>query len=176
MLAMKYINAFEDGCYAAISYRWAKSEWEDGAIGGYQCTTVGSDCPEICPVRDEIMDRVISFRRYKECDLFWIDQLCVDQQSGSRKQTAILAMHQVYRRSKFPLAMLSIPINDDDDLKLLSLILSEGISDDEKILQHPFVCWIGTTSMESYSAAGVVTGARTPKASEAIYRPTIAII
>ena len=32
--------------------------------------------------------------------------------------------------------MLSIPINDGDDLKLLSLILREGISYKEKILQH----------------------------------------
>lgn len=123
MLAMRYINAFEDGCYAAISYRWDKPEWEDGARGGYQCTTVGSHCPKNCPVRDEIIHRVISFCGYKKCDLFWIDQLCVDQQNESRKQTAILAMHQVYRRSKLPLAILSIHIDKDDDLKLLSLIL-----------------------------------------------------
>lgn len=113
------INAFERRDYAAVSYRWDESKWEDGNTGGYRCIPVGAQRLEDCRVRDQVIDRVTNFLHSVGCELFWIDQICLNQFDPAEKQIGMRSMHAVYRRSNFPVAIISTPIQTEEDMELL---------------------------------------------------------
>jgi len=47
---------------------------------------------------------------YKQVELFWIDQYCVESTRGAEKERGMQAMDLVYGRSKYPIALLTRPL------------------------------------------------------------------
>lgn len=58
---------------------------------------------------------------------FWIDQECIDQDNEAEKQRAVQSIEYVYSYSAFPVALLSVQIESEDQLKNLVYILGEVI-------------------------------------------------
>lgn len=54
---------------------------------------------------------------------FWIDQECIDQDNEAEKQRAVQSIEYVYSYSAFPVALLSVRIESEDQLKNLVYIL-----------------------------------------------------
>lgn len=81
-------------------------------------------------VRDQVFDRVIAYVNYlvkegSQIRGFWIDKECINQKNPEEQQRAIQSMEHVYRRSAFPLALLSKRIKSEDDLRTLIYILTK---------------------------------------------------
>ena len=54
---------------------------------------------------------------------FWIDQECIDQDNEAEKQRAVQSIEYVYSYSAFPVALLSVLFESEDQLKNLVYIL-----------------------------------------------------
>ncbi|KAK6824433.1 hypothetical protein RU639_005104 [Aspergillus parasiticus] len=76
----------------------------------------------------EVLDRVIAYANYCEArgtsvQGFWIDQECIDQENEAEKQRAVQSIEYVYSHSAFPVALLSVRIESEDQLEILVYIL-----------------------------------------------------
>jgi hypothetical protein len=55
----------------------------------------------------DIMDRALRYAANKGLSFIWIDQECIEQDNPVEKELAIQSMHLVYRRSEYPLGLLT---------------------------------------------------------------------
>ncbi|KAI9854838.1 MAG: hypothetical protein M1813_000854 [Trichoglossum hirsutum] len=123
VLEWQQTNACLNGNYVVVSYTWAPSVDEDTTTGGYSVRSNHVDCPTACGVRDSVLDRVKKYLEYAGCSLFWIDQVCVDQEDEKAKEDAVHSMHLVYSLSEFPVVLLSVRIESEADMSLLIQLL-----------------------------------------------------
>jgi Heterokaryon incompatibility protein (HET) len=74
------------------------------------------------------MDRVVNYVTHFGLSAFWIDQECIDQQDSRAKERAMQSMDLVYRCSKYPLGVLTKPLRQKMQLKLLhQMLLNEFV-------------------------------------------------
>lgn len=133
-LSRRWINAFEDHNYVALSYTWAGSKHEDSRGGSYKIQS--RDRAQFHPstVRDCILERVLRYMNQIQVSLLWVDKHCIRQQRCRQtecshrrcvqKQHGLQTMDRVYSLSKHPVALLGQPIRSSDDLALLAKVLS----------------------------------------------------
>ena len=125
--------------YAAVSYPWQASEGEPSREGGYQIL------PSLLrvKVRDTVLDRMIRFIKYKECDgnviPFWIDQLSINQSDAQEREEAIQSMDLVYKRCCYAIGHLWVEIQNQHQMNCLyhlmqGQIVKEPPDDQEPIL------------------------------------------
>jgi hypothetical protein len=55
----------------------------------------------------DVMDRALRYAANKGLSFIWIDQECIEQDDPVEKELAIQSMHLVYRRSEYPLGLLT---------------------------------------------------------------------
>ena len=55
----------------------------------------------------DVMDRTLRYAANKGLSFIWIDQECIEQDNPVEKELAIQSMHLVYRRSDYPLGLLT---------------------------------------------------------------------
>ncbi|RGP63173.1 hypothetical protein FSPOR_8755 [Fusarium sporotrichioides] len=131
-LERRKVNAFKERNYVALSYTWDTSDQEDPRKGKYEVQTRDKARFWPSPVRDCVLDRVLSFMRSKGLGLLWIDRHCVKQNTCrgmchhkrcNEKRSAIEAMDLVYRLSEHPVALLGRPIEWEEEMDLLFKLL-----------------------------------------------------
>ncbi|KAK8119654.1 uncharacterized protein PG998_004280 [Apiospora kogelbergensis] len=129
------INAFDKQEYIALSYTWKSSEHEDPKSGKYQVEGWDSQGLKSSAVRDCVFDRILSYMRYAQVQLLWIDAHCIrqDECDGdtcahhsrcTEKRDALQAMDLVYQLSSHPVALLGRPMQETSELHLLKLIMT----------------------------------------------------
>jgi hypothetical protein len=81
-------------------------------------------------VRDIVLNRVIKYMEYRGSELFWIDQECIDQDDNKGKDVAMQSMGSVYSLSNLPVGLLSVPIESEEHLDLLTELLDGDLVKD----------------------------------------------
>jgi hypothetical protein len=131
------INAFYEKQYIALSYTWDASEYEDEESGRYYVEGWNDNGLEQSKVRNCVLDRVVSYMRYTNMQLLWIDRLCIRQDvcddacthhiHCTQKRDAMQAMDVVYQFSSHPVAVLGRPVQIESELHILADILSGAL-------------------------------------------------
>ncbi|EHK20856.1 uncharacterized protein TRIVIDRAFT_69673 [Trichoderma virens Gv29-8] len=133
-LRRKYINAFHERQYVALSYTWKPSEYEDPYNGRYHVESWDRRRLEPSAVRNCVLDRVLGYMHYAKVEFLWIDANCIQQDTCgvtactrhrrcTRKRNALQAMDLVYQLSEHPVALLARPLQTEPELDLLKQIL-----------------------------------------------------
>ncbi|RYP25253.1 hypothetical protein DL765_000134 [Monosporascus sp. GIB2] len=132
-LFRRWINAWKESRYVALSYTWEPSDEEDGTSGRYDVQDRSRSCYFKSPVRNCVFERVTKYMRYEGVELLWIDRHSIPQETCKRhscthracgrKNEGLQSMDWVYKRSAHPLALLGRPIKSRDELQLLYEIL-----------------------------------------------------
>ncbi|KAF2459180.1 heterokaryon incompatibility protein-domain-containing protein [Lineolata rhizophorae] len=127
------INPLENSDYIAVSYTWDPAHGEDATIGGYDVEdrvewwrATRTKTRLASKVRDTVLDRVTKYSDYCSCTLFWIDKECIDQEDSDKKELAMQSMDLVYSKSRYPVALLSVRIETEEELTILSEVLRNG--------------------------------------------------
>lgn len=108
--------------YVAVSYPCTPSQYESGKTGGYKIVDHVGNVQE-AKVRDGVLDRATRYARSRKVSTIWIDQECIDQEDANAKKAAMRSMDMVYRRSRYPVGLLSTPLRHQHELDLLLLLL-----------------------------------------------------
>ncbi|KAI1264159.1 heterokaryon incompatibility protein-domain-containing protein [Xylariaceae sp. FL1019] len=126
--------------YVAVSYTWDIPEQEQEGpnghtAGGYLVESRRTgELSRPSDVRDIVWKRVLSFARHVKCENIWIDRDCIDQTNESEKHMAIQNMHLVYSLARWPIALLTRPIQTAEELDaLVSLLLGDVRAEEEAL-------------------------------------------
>jgi hypothetical protein len=117
-LGRRCINAFNysERNYVAVSYTCEPSTNEDTTVGGYYVESRQTKVLIPSEVRNGVLD-------YCNRELFWLDQECINQKRPKEMEAAIQSMDQVYSFSNFPVALLSVRIESEKHMGLLTELL-----------------------------------------------------
>lgn len=112
--------------YVAVSCPWEPSKWERSTAGAYRIQSAEGTVSVPSKVRDVVLDRVTAYTRHHDVAGFWIDKECINQDDPEEKEVAMQSMDLVYSMSKYPLGILTRPIESQAHLNLLlKLLLGE---------------------------------------------------
>ena len=125
------------GNYAAVSYTWEACRFEEGRADAYHIVCMGSQRLEPAEVRDIILNRVVKFINYFGLPAFWIDGECINQKDDKGKEPAIQSMDMIYRRSGYPIGMLSTLIRRQREINLLVRLMHGEFVNDHDSSQPP---------------------------------------
>jgi hypothetical protein len=125
------------GSFIAVSYTWMAPVGQSTSEGAYNVETRidGQYAPN--KVRDTVLDRVIRYTASVDCQYFWIDQECIDQENEHEKEDAVQNMDLVYYYSKYPVALLSAKVQSDKELAILVCLLNGEFVDCTSPSLHP---------------------------------------
>lgn len=112
----------DDGNFAAVSYVWHASAFEDPRHGDYTIKSK-SGRSRRANVRNTVMQRVLRYIISEDVSSFWIDQECINQRNDKAKDVAIQTMDVIYRRSHYPIGMLSTPLRWQEEIDILFELL-----------------------------------------------------
>jgi hypothetical protein len=141
LLGRRCINAFKysERNYVAVSYPCEPSKNEDPVAGGYCVESRQTQVLIPSEVRDVVLDRVTKYVEYCKSELFWIDKESIDQNDPKKLEAAIQSMDQVYSLSNFPVGLLSVQIESEEHMDLLTeLLRGEFVRDEEKTSSTEF--------------------------------------
>ncbi|KAF9889727.1 hypothetical protein FE257_007033 [Aspergillus nanangensis] len=126
-LILSHIDANMTENYIAVSYTWEVPRYIESSTGSYLIESKSDRSVSRSHVRDSVLDRVIAFIRASNDHIggFWIDQECIAQDDLEEKTLAINSMEYVYRRSQFPVGLLSVCIESEDELSTLKCVLEQ---------------------------------------------------
>lgn len=119
----------QDRDFAAISYVWGATEHEDLGNGSYR-VILKSGRTRPAQVRDIVLDRVIKYIASQGISSFWIDQECINQANKRERAEAMQSMDVVYRRSRFPVGVLSVPLTRQRQVNHLQKLLTGSLAED----------------------------------------------
>jgi len=88
--------------------------------------------------RKIVLDRILKYAEHVRVKHFWIDQECIIQGDDAKLKDAILAMHLVYRRSLFPVALLELMLSQDEAVRL-DLLMSDPKHNFGRVLEQSMV-------------------------------------
>ncbi|EON65863.1 hypothetical protein W97_05105 [Coniosporium apollinis CBS 100218] len=133
LLGRRYINPLNhsERNYVAVSYTWNPAQGEEHATGGYCVETRQERQPVLTKVRDVVLKRVTKYVKYRNCENFWIDKECVDQDDPGEQELAIQSMDLVYSLSRYPVALLSVRVESVENFSLLLELLRGAFVRDE---------------------------------------------
>lgn len=111
--------------FVAISWTWQPSPYENEQSGNYWAEHSNHPRRERLKIRDCVLDRVTNYLRHNELDLelFWIDQVCIDQDNEKAKMKAMNSMDLIYRIANKAIGLLSTPIESAADLDLMTRLM-----------------------------------------------------
>lgn len=133
-LSRRWINAFGNHGYVALSHTWNASKYEDSDEGKYKIQS--RDRAKFYPskVRNCTLDRVLKYMNKFQVSLLWVDKHSIRQRTCRQlkcahrrcmqKQYGVQTMDLVYTLSKHPIALIAKPVNTSAELALLAKILS----------------------------------------------------
>lgn len=116
--------------YVAVSYTSQPSEQESTAFGGYRI--IGSAQSKLATpsrVRDCVLDRSTQYAEHHGIDLIWIDEECINRNRPDEHETAMQSMDLIYSYSKFPIGLLTKPLESQEFLYLLQRLLRSGFTE-----------------------------------------------
>jgi len=120
---LSYTRFSEYDCnFAAVSYTCRPSAFEVPESVKYR-VKLKSGQTRPAKVRDVVLDRVIKYILSQNISIFWIDQECIDQRDKNAKNAAKQCMDVVYRRSRYPVGILSTPLCCQEDIDNLYELL-----------------------------------------------------
>jgi hypothetical protein len=71
----------------------------------------------------DVMDRALRYAANKGLSFIWIDQECIEQDDPVEKELAIQSMHLVYRRSEYPLGLLTARLQHQQHIDALQFAI-----------------------------------------------------
>ncbi|KAK5173718.1 uncharacterized protein LTR77_002399 [Saxophila tyrrhenica] len=110
--------------FVAISWTWQPSPHEDGRSGAYFAEHSNPRGIERLKVRDCVLARVTKYLQHKGLKLFWIDQVCIDQDDKEAKTNAMNSMDLIYKNARNTLGLLSTPIESTIELRLMVRLMN----------------------------------------------------
>lgn len=110
--------------FVAISWTWQPSRHENAQSGAYSAGHSGPRGIERLKVRDCVLDRITTYLSYKGLELFWIDQVCIDQDDEEAKTNAMNSMDLIYKHAERTLGVLSTPIKSTTELRLMVRLMN----------------------------------------------------
>ena len=100
---------FSERDYIAVSYSFESAhESLNKHTLDFEIHGPGNKAPQKFKTRDIVLQRVLEYAKEVECEHFWIDQECFDQDDPEEHQAAMDSMDLVYKHSDFPVALLEI--------------------------------------------------------------------
>lgn len=131
--------------YLALSYVWTPSSYEDDGQCSWQVWSRKSGARD-AEVRDAVLDRVVRYMKQYSVDYLWVDRECIDQKDQDEKMQAMQAMDKVYSMSKWPLAVLFVPVRTHRELKLLTDLLQGSFT--RQVSKRKQGQWDGELTLE----------------------------
>ncbi|KAI1739708.1 hypothetical protein F4680DRAFT_421281 [Xylaria scruposa] len=132
-LCRRWINAFRETNYVALSYTWDPSPYEDPSCKAYSIKTRCGKREFPSPVRNCVFGRITRYMQSKGVGLLWIDRHSIPQRTCNRptcghrecrrKKAGLQCMDWVYKQSQHPVALLGRPLASRRELTLLFIIL-----------------------------------------------------
>lgn len=74
--------------------------------------------------------------KHHELDGFWIDQESINQEDKEEKETAMQSMDLVYSNNDWPIALLWVRIETQEDLDLLIRLLRGQLIDEQYLRKY----------------------------------------
>ncbi|KAI4151690.1 MAG: hypothetical protein LQ340_003362 [Diploschistes diacapsis] len=111
--------------YIAVSHRWPPPG-KTVADGKYR---ISGQPNKVC---NSVLERAISYAKYRKCSLLWIDRECIPENDSEERDCAIHSMDLVYSLSKYPIALLVVRIQSNKELSLLADFLEGKFVDDHR--------------------------------------------
>lgn len=113
-----------DGDYIAVSHCWEPSVGLDRIESGkYGVKDTGGRYSRQTKVRDELLNRVIRYARSVKVTRIWIDQECIIQEDEEAKSIAMDSMDLVYKCSNWPIGLLSVMLQSQQEVDVLQNLL-----------------------------------------------------
>lgn len=113
-----------DRDYVAVSYCWEPSIGLDRTESGkYRVKDTEGRYLRRTKVRDELLIRVIRYARCNKVTRIWIDQECILQEDEEAKRIAMDCMDSVYRCSNWPIGLLSVVLESQQEIDVLQNLL-----------------------------------------------------
>jgi hypothetical protein len=107
--------------YVAVSYCWQQSRVPpESKTPDPQFVIMEGNTLRMSRVSRDIIRRAIDFGRESDCRLIWIDQECIDQDDLQDKALHIQAMHLIFRRAQYVVAILNNGLADQWELDVLA--------------------------------------------------------
>lgn len=107
--------------YVAVSYCWQQSRVPpESKTPDPQFVIMEGNTLRMSRVSRDIIRRAIDFARESDCRLIWIDQECIDQDDLQDKALHIQAMHLIFRRAQYVVAILNNGLADQWELDALA--------------------------------------------------------
>ncbi|KAI1345653.1 heterokaryon incompatibility protein-domain-containing protein [Xylaria sp. FL0043] len=113
------IDALEEHDYVALSYTWDPPSQSEEEYGEYYVESRDGGILQ-SQVRNSVFERVIKYMVYFDLHRLWIDRECIQQEDGTKKETAVQAMDLVYSCSNHLIGLLSQPVMSITELELLA--------------------------------------------------------
>jgi Heterokaryon incompatibility protein (HET) len=133
LLRREWIKADQPNShFVAVSYVWkAWGPPPEGpcAPGDYRIELLNGKRAIPSVVQDVVYDRLIAYAKHYDIKHIWIDQECINQSDDEEKQTAVQSMDLVYRNSYKPVALMSVQIDSQVKLDLLTSLMREEFID-----------------------------------------------
>ena len=133
-LFRRWVNAFDNKDYVALSYTWDASIHEDPSKGHYKIQSRDRLNFYQSRARNCVFERTLKYMSKFHVSLLWMDRHCIRQwtcgkiecthRECTQKQCGLQTMDLVYALSGHPLALLGRPIETAYELELLAKILS----------------------------------------------------
>lgn len=123
----KFNNRNRSQKFVAISWSWKPSVHEDPASGKYSFFSPTTGEAKKIGIRNSVFDRIGKYLEYTKINIFWIDQVCIDQQDDNRKAKAMNSMDLIYRDATKALGLSTTPIRTKRGLRLIELLLSSQL-------------------------------------------------
>lgn len=116
----------DDYKYIALSYCWGREgENEDILVNGSRCT-----------VSARLKEALQYLQNEKDDNLYWIDQLCINQEDDEEKSEQVGEMASIYEQAQGTVAWLG---KSDDDLDLLLILFGILAEQEVKVEELPAV-------------------------------------
>jgi hypothetical protein len=124
--------------YIAVSYTSSGTRGlESESTGAYRLGGAEVTMPGRNKVRDEILARTINYACHKGVQHFWIDGECVPQWPCPEKDIAINSMDLVYSRSKYPLGLLAVILENQEEVDTLQDLMEGALINWKHNLEYP---------------------------------------
>lgn len=110
----------QSGGYQALSYVWGSEDRP------FEAVVVDSDGNEqgCIPLTKNLRDALYDLRDAKELEskVFWIDQICIDQESTDEKNTQVVMMGEIYQNADRVITYLGAAVDSQQEERGLNLL------------------------------------------------------
>jgi hypothetical protein len=122
--------------FVAVSYRTEPEDLSEGTVpvGMEKRRRSGrGTLVNHVQTREIVLSRVLKYAGNVGVDYFWIDKECIVQNNKTKLKNAMAAMHLVYGRSSFPVALLELTLSKAE-VGLLHLLMVEPKPEPDRLV------------------------------------------